>query len=67
MTNKVYDVLKELAMVWLPALGSLYFGLAEIWGFPYGAEVVATLTVIDTFLGVVLHISNTMYKNNNEV
>lgn len=66
MSNKVYDVLKEIALVWLPAIGSLYFGLAEIWGFPYGPEVVSTLTVIDTFLGVVLHISNTLYQTKED-
>lgn len=64
ISNKLYDVLKEFALVWIPALGTLYFGLSEIWNFPHGPEVVATLTVIDTFLGAVLHISNKTYKEN---
>jgi hypothetical protein len=38
MSNKVYDVLKWIAMIFLPALGTLYFALAKIWGFPYPAE-----------------------------
>lgn len=62
MTNKVYDVLKEIAIVWLPAIGTLYFALAGIWGLPYGEQVVGTITAVDTFLGVVLHISNARYK-----
>jgi hypothetical protein len=59
----MYDVLKEIALVWLPALGTLYGVLAQIWGLPYGEQIVATIIAIDTFLGTVLHISNKIYKN----
>lgn len=61
MSNKTYDILKYIAQVVLPALGALYFGLASIWGFPYGEEIVGTITVIDTFLGVLLKISSDQY------
>lgn len=66
MSNKVYDILKEIALVWLPAIGTLYFALAGIWGFPYAEQVVGTITAIDTFLGTVLHISNKLYKEDKE-
>lgn len=62
MSNKLYDVLKYIAMIALPAVGTLYFALAAIWGFPYGEEVVGTITAIDTFLGALLGISNASYK-----
>lgn len=62
MSNKMYDVLKWIAMVFLPALATLYFALAGIWGFPYGEEVVGTITAADTFLGVLLGISSAQYK-----
>ena len=62
MSNKVYDALKWLALVFLPALGTLYFALAGIWGFPYGEQVVGTLTAVDTFLGVCLGISSKQYN-----
>ena len=62
MSNKVYDALKWIAMYLLPALGTLYFALAGIWGLPYGEEIVGTITAIDTFLGVILGISNAQYK-----
>lgn len=62
MSNKLYDVLKWVAMYLLPSLGTLYFALAGIWGFPYGEEVVGTITAVDTFLGVILGISNAQYK-----
>lgn len=63
MNDKVYDILKWIAMYFLPAAGTLYFALAGIWGLPYGEEIVGTITAIDTFLGVLLGIaSNTYHK-----
>ena len=62
MSNKVYDVLKWIAMYLLPALGTLYFALASIWGLPYGEQIVGTITAIDTFLGVILGISTAQYS-----
>ena len=69
LPNKVYDVLKYVAIVGLPAIGVLYAALAKIWGFPYGVEIVGTITAIDTFLGALLQISTYNYKkgdNRNE-
>lgn len=62
MSNKIYDVLKWIAMLFLPALGTLYFALAGIWGLPYGEQIVGTITAVDTFLGVVLGISTAQYN-----
>ena len=62
MNNKVYDTLKWIALILLPALGTLYFALAGIWGFPYAEQIVGTITAIDTFLGVLLGISAKTYK-----
>jgi hypothetical protein len=65
MSNKLYDVLKWIAMVFLPAIATLYFALAGIWGFPYGEEIVGTITAVDTCLGVLLGISSAQYKKNS--
>lgn len=62
MSNKTYDVLKWIAMIVLPALGTLYFALAGIWNFPYGEEIVGTITALDAFLGAILGISNVTYN-----
>ncbi len=62
MDNKTYDVLKWIAQYLLPALGTLYFALAGIWGFPYGEQIVGIITLIDMFLGVILGISSANYK-----
>jgi len=61
MKNETYDVLKWVAQVALPAIGTLYFSLAQIWGFPYGEEIVGTITAVDFFLGALLGISSAKY------
>ena len=66
LNNKVYDVLKWIALILLPALGTLYFALAGIWGFPYGEQIVGTITALDTFLGVILGISKASYNKRGE-
>ena len=66
MSNKAYDILKWIAMILIPAVSALYFGLSQIWGFPYGEEIVGTLAVIDTFLGALLGISSNNYWKENK-
>lgn len=65
MSNKTYDILVWIAQIVLPALGTLYAALSGIWGFPYGEQIVGTLTAVDVFLGTLLKISNTLYKKQN--
>lgn len=66
MSNKLYDLLKFLALVVLPAVATLYTALANIWGLPYAEEIPLTITAIDTFLGSVLMISSKNYNNKEE-
>lgn len=65
--NETYDILKWIAMYLLPAIGTLYFALASVWGLPYGEQIVGTVTAIDTFLGVILGISTANYNKDNQV
>ena len=65
MSDEVYDILKEFAQVWLPAIGTLYFAIASIWGLPYAEQIVGTITAVDAFLGAVLHISTKQYKEEH--
>lgn len=62
MSDRVYNVLKYIAMIVLPAAGTLYFALAGIWGLPYAEQLVGTVTAVDTFLGVLLGISTAQYN-----
>ena len=64
ISNKVYDVLKWVAQYFLPAIGTLYFAISTIWGFPYGEQVVGTITAIDAFLGAILVLSSATYYKN---
>ena len=67
LSNKVYDILKYIAQYVLPAIGTLYFALASIWGLPYGEQIVGTITAVDAFLGVILGISTANYKKENDM
>lgn len=64
ISNKTYDILKFIAQIVLPAVGTLYFALAKIWGLPYGTEIVGTITAVDTFLGALLGLSSNKYYND---
>lgn len=66
MSNKTYDVLKFIAQILLPALGTLYFALASIWGLPYGEQIVGTITAVDAFLGAILGISTKKYNEGEK-
>lgn len=66
MSNKTYDILKSIALIWLPAIGTLYFALSGIWGLPYAEQIVGTITAADTFLGAVLGISAVQYNKKAE-
>lgn len=67
LSNKTYDILKWVALILLPAIGALYFGLAQIWNLPYAEEIVGTITIIDTFLGAILGISTSSYNKVNKI
>lgn len=66
MNNKLYDVLKVIALVVLPALATLIIGVFEIWGLPYGAQIGATITAVATFLGAILTTSSAKYHAENK-
>ena len=61
ISNKTYDILKFICTILLPALGTLYFALAQIWGLPYGEEIVGTIAAVTTFIGVCIGISSYNY------
>lgn len=62
MSNKVYDILKFIAMIVLPAIATFYAKVAGIWGLPYGDQISQTIMAIDTLLGAILMISTASYK-----
>lgn len=66
MSNKLYDVLKWMALVVLPAIATLYVTLAGIWNIPYTEQVIGTIAAVETFIGTVLQISNSQYKKTTQ-
>lgn len=64
LSDKVYNILKYVAQIILPALATLYLALAGIWNLPFGEQVSGTIMAIDTFLGVLLGISSASYNKS---
>lgn len=62
LPDRVYDILKWIALIFLPAVAVLYGALAKVWNWPYAEQIVYTITAIDTFLGAVLGISTVQYN-----
>lgn len=62
MNNKIYDLLKWVTMVVIPALATAYVGLSGVWGWPYADEVAKTAAVVCTLLGALLGISTAEYN-----
>lgn len=67
MSNKVYDILKFIAQILLPAIATLYTSIAKIWGFPFGTEIGATIMAIDAFMGAILMISSNSYNKQQKL
>ena len=65
ISNQVYDVLKWVTQILLPAVATLYFAFSQIWGLPYGSEVVGSITAGDAFLGVILGLTTKRYNNSD--
>lgn len=66
LSNKTYDVLKDIALYILPALATLVLSLGNIWGIPHAEAIAATITALDTFLGAILKISSNNYAKEQD-
>lgn len=67
MNKRIYDTLKWIAQILLPALGALYAALAGIWGWPYAEAVVGTISAVDVFLGAVLMLDSRKFFEDKQI
>lgn len=65
LSNAWYDVLKHSAILVLPAMGALYFALAQIWHLPKAEEVVGTIAALNVFIGILTRVSTVSYNNSD--
>ena len=65
LNDKLYDVLKWITMIVIPALATAYVGLAAVWAWPYADEIAKTAAVVCTLLGTLLGISTAQYNKDN--
>lgn len=61
LSNETYDILKKVALIFLPALATLWLTVGKIWGLPYTTEIGATVTAVSVFLGACLEVSSKNY------
>ena len=66
LPDSVYNILKWITMIVLPACATAYVGLAAIWGWPYADQVAKTTAVICTLLGALLGISTAQYNKDSK-
>lgn len=65
LNDKIYNVLKWMTIICIPALTVAYVGLAAVWAWPYADKVAKTSAVICTLLGSLLGISTIQYNKEN--
>lgn len=64
LPNKLYNILKWVCLIALPALAVFYFALSKIWGLPYGSEITATINAVATLIGALIGISQINYNKD---
>ena len=64
LPDKLYDILKWITMIVIPALATAYVGLASVWGWPFADEIAKTAAVVCTLLGALLGISTAQYNKD---
>lgn len=56
-----YAKFKWICLIFLPAVSTLYFSLAQVWGFPYAEQILGTIAAVETFIGTLIGISHVNY------
>lgn len=65
MTNKIYDILKWISVIVIPAIVVLINTLGQVWNWAYTKEISITISAIGVFIGAVIQISSKKYNNKN--
>lgn len=66
MNNKTYDIIKDISLLWMPAVITLYGVISTAWGIPYGEAILATLTGVNTMLGAIVKYYKSKYDEESE-
>ena len=61
LSNRMYDIIKWLVCICLPALTTAYVGLDKLFAWGYAAEVAQVSAIICTLLGALIGISSAQY------
>ena len=62
--NKIYDILKWIVLYLLPAIGTLFFSISQIWGISHAEQILGTISSVTIFLSMIIGLSSSTYKKN---
>lgn len=62
LSNKAYDIIKWVAVIFLPALAAFYYAIGQVWGVQNTEQVVGTIVSFDAFLGALIGVSTMRYN-----
>lgn len=62
MNDKTYDILKHVALIFVPALATFVNAVGVVWGVPHTNDVAMTITAFGVFLGALLGVSSKNYE-----
>ena len=66
LPDKLYDILKWVCLIVLPAVAVLYATLGNTWGLPYVDQICITINAIATFIGVIIGVSTLNYNKKEK-
>lgn len=67
LNDKLYNILKWVALIALDAIGVAYKGIAEVWALPYGTEIMTTCSILSVFIGTLIGVSTYKYHKEQEI
>ena len=66
LPDKVYNVLKWIALIVLPALAVLYATVGQAWGWPHIEAICITINAVATFIGALIGVSHLTMKKEQQ-
>lgn len=67
LDDKVYDVLKWIGLIAIPAVGVFYTAIASAWGLPYADAVSKTCNALGVLIGALIGASSASYSTSKSI
>ena len=67
LDSKIYDIIKYLSLICLPAIAVLVASLGQIWGWQDADKITLTINAVALCLGALIGVSSYQYNKNKEI